>query len=243
MKKLLLLFAISFVTTLAFSQHQPKPFSTGSDEPVVTTSRGGELDCSGNSIFSQSPVNSNNGYYSDNGTLYNAQNLFENFSGLTEWIGGITFWGYMYDGGDCYVAGSQDFEITFFQDNAGAVGTQVQTFTVTVTPTETGSYFNGASILRYDVTFSSAVSLSDGWVSVVKLNPGNNDCEFAWLNTINGDDLIAYNHNGGTPVYYTENMSFCLTGQPPVPVSNWALILGVFLIAVFMVVRYKRQMA
>jgi hypothetical protein len=30
---------------------------------------------------------------------------------------------------------------------------------------------------------------------------------------------------------------------PPVPVSNWAIILGIFLIAVFMVFRFRRRMA
>jgi len=31
--------------------------------------------------------------------------------------------------------------------------------------------------------------------------------------------------------------------QPPVPVSPWALVFGIFLIAVFMVIRYKRNLA
>jgi len=40
-----------------------------------------------------------------------------------------------------------------------------------------------------------------------------------------------------------ENVLGSLDQQPPVPVSPWALVFGVFLIAVFMVVRYKRNLA
>lgn len=245
MKKIILLFAIGLITTLSFGQDFEKSFSIGGDEVMVTSDRDGELDCPVNSIFGQTPVSANNGFFSDKGTLYNSQNIFENFSGLTGDIGGITFWGLMWEGADCYTPGSQDFEISFFQDNAGTIGTIIQPpFTVTITPTETGSFLLGASVLRYDINFPSSISLPSGWFSVVKLNPGDDDCTFAWINTTNGDNISAWNQMGGTYNTSIDNISFCLTsGAAAIPVSNWALGIGLLLISGFIVVRFRRRLA
>ena len=227
MKKFILLFIIGlFATTFTFAQ-------TVFD------------DCTAGSIFSQSILNPPSAYSSDeNGSIQ-----LDDFSGLTEDIGGMTFWGFMWDGSaDCYVAGPQDFEIKFFQNNAGAVGTLVETFAVSITPTVTGLIYanNGASILRYDVSFPSAVSLTDGWFSVVKANPGGDPCLFYHLNTTNGNGHSAYILSGspGTVNYTTNNRSFCLAGYtPPIPLSGWALGIGLLLISGFIVIRFRRRLA
>lgn len=245
MKKFILLFTIGLFATLSFGQKLTTPISTGENGVMITSNRSGELDCAANSVFGQAPVNSTTSLFSDEGTAYGSQHIYDNFSGLTEYIGGITFWGIMYDGGDCYTPGSQDFEITFFQDNAGSPGAMVQQpFSVTVTPTETGEFVSGVSILRYDINFPSSISLPSGWVSVVKLNPGNEPCSFAWLNTTNGDNTIAYNQGGGTiSLANGYDVSFCLKAPAAVPVSNWALVISLLLISGFIVIRYRRRLA
>ena len=99
--------------------------------------------------------------------------------------------------------------------------------------------------MRYDVTFPSSVSLATGWVSIVKVNPGS-DCIFAWLNTQSGDSRFGYNQYGASINYVTsfQDLSFCLTGSTSsVPLSNWALAIGLLLISGFIVVRYRMKRA
>jgi len=224
MKKLFLLFAIGmFATTISFGQIQD--------------------DCGPNSIFSQSLLDPPHAYTSDE-----AGNIqMEDFEGLTTDISGMTFWGFMWDGsGDCYTSGSQDFEIKFFQDDAGStVGALVATFNVTLTPIVTGLFYtNGASILRYEVVFPSTVALTDGWFSVVKQNPTSDICKFYYLDTSGGDNHSAYILSG-TPndVHYSpNNRAFCLSGTSSVPVSNWALVIGLLLMIGFIVFRFRKRL-
>ena len=225
MKKVFLLIAIGiFATTFTFAQ-------TVSDN------------CSASSIFSQSLLNPPSGYASDEAS----STQLDDFSGLTEDIGGMTFWGFMWDGStDCYVTGSQDFEITFYADNSGEVGTLAKTYNVSITPTVTGLTFanNGASILRYDVAFPTALALTDGWISVVKQNPGSDPCLFYHINTTNGNGHSAYilTSNPGVINYTTNNRSFCLTDYtPPIPISSWALGIGLLLISGFVVIRFRKK--
>jgi len=226
MKKLILLLAFGvFTATFTFGQQD---------------------DCGVNSIFGQPLLNPPSAYTSDEA----GNTQLDNFYGLTEDIAGMTFWGFMNDGnGDCYSSGSQDFEIKFYQDNSGGVGTLVTTFTVTVTPSNTGlTYsYNGhdVSILKYDVSFPSNITLSDGWFSAVKSNPTGNSCRFYFLNTTNGDDHSAYItlSDPSTIHYVSNNRAFCLNGVPPIPLSKWAVAFGVLLILGFIVIRYKTKMA
>lgn len=54
--------------------------------------------------------------------------------------------------------------------------------------------------------------------------------------------VIAENTNGA--VVYGLEMSFVNAGSPlPVPISDWAIYLGIFLIAVFIVLRFRRRLA
>ena len=226
MKKFFLLFAFSLL-------------AIGSNFAQVQDS------CSPGSIFSQALQSPVSAYTSDEG----GNTQYENFYSLTSEIGGITFWGYMWDGSnDCYSPGPQDFTIYFYQDNNGAIGTLVTTITATTTPTETGLLFlNDASILRYEITLPAPVSLSDGWFSIIKSNPTSDPCMFFWLCTYPGDYHSAYvlKTNPSTIHYSTSNRSFCLTEvtSTPVPISNWALGIGIILILGFIIIRNKYSLA
>jgi hypothetical protein len=246
MRKLTLFLAMTgmflSLSVISFSQDTKGPRSTGIGKILIMHGRAGELDCSVNSIFSQPPVDMYNGYFSDESTAWSEQKLFENFYGLTSPIGGITFWGILFNGGDCYSGGSDDFIVTFYQDNAGTVGTMVQSFSFSATPIVTGSILAGAQLLKYDLTIPSNVSLATGWVMVYRLNPGNTNCVFAWANTTTGDNNIGYNQLGGDINYFADNLAFCLTGPTEsVPLSNWALIIGIGLILTFAVVRFRKM--
>jgi hypothetical protein len=199
------------------------------------------LDCPQNAIFSQPPFGSDNAYFSDESTSWGDQRVFENFSGVIGPIGGITYWGVLYANGECYTGAADDFVVTFFQDNAGAVGAQLQSFSVTVTPSVTGLTISGARVLRYDVSLPSNVSLADGWVMVYRENPGNTLCAFAWARTNNGDNVSGWNQSGGTIFYQSDNVAFCLTAPTEsVPLSNWALFTAIGLILIAAVIRFRR---
>jgi len=199
------------------------------------------LGCPDGAVFSQPPVNPNNAYFSDESTTWSDQRIYENFSGLTNTIHGITFWGVKYDGGDCYTGGSDDFVINFYQDNAGAVGTLVQSFPVTIFPEPTGILNSGAALLKYHVNLPAGVTLGSGWIMLYRLNPANTVCAFAWSRTDTGDNLTGYSQGGGAIVYQTDNVALCLTSQVDlVPLSNWALFIGIGLILAFAVIRFRR---
>jgi hypothetical protein len=226
MKRLFLLIAISLMaTSLSFSQ-------TVHD------------DCKPGSIFSQpldAPISA---YTSDEA----GATQYENFYALTSDIGGMTFWGYMWDGNNnCYTPGPQDFKINFYQDNNGAIGALAASFNVTITPTLTGlTFLNGALILRYEVTLPTPVSLSDGWFSVIKSNPTGNSCMFYYLCTYPGDYHSAYSYHASSVIHYSNNnRAICLTEvtSNPVPVSDWALGIGILLILGFIIVRYSLKIA
>lgn len=244
MKKNFTVILITLLYGYSIGQNAVKLIPDGESRNVTKVLLDENYNCSTNSIFSQPILDSQTGYFSDEATNYNGQIVYENFYGLTEDIGGISFWGTMFDGAaDCYAGGSLDFEISFYQDNAGAVGTLVQPpFTVNITPIETGDLFFGAQILRFDTDIPST-SLTDGWVSVVRLNPSDEACAFSWLSTTNGDDIIAFSNSNNGITVFSDNVAFCLTSPPPdVPLSNWAIIVSMLFIAVFMFVGYRRRL-
>ena len=243
----LILTSFLFLTLNSFSQEQQSPSSIG-EGTMTNLSRSGELDPPANAIYSQQPINTINAFWSDDGTPYQ-YSAFDDFTGLSSDIEGIVFWGGFYNySEDCYVSGSSyNFDISFYQDNGGQVGNLVKTFTVTITPTFTNSTINLngniVKILRFEVSFPSSVSLQKGWVSVVRKNPYNLSCGFDWINTNIGNKNCLSKDGSSNFHQYNNNLSYCLTGTQSVPVSPWTLVFGIFLIVVFMVVRYRRRIA
>ncbi len=246
MKRLYLLLIFGSIISVSFGQVSFS-FPNDSGAPIYAPTGSG-TNCPSNAIFNQPPVNFNNAMQSDEGIVDSHQwKSAENFSGLTEEIGGITFWGVMSDGQttNCYTPGPQDFRIEFFQDQNSSIGALVQTFNVTVTPVETGDTILATlPVLRYDVTFPSSFSLSNGWVLVYKKNPTNYPCVFSWLNTAQGDSKFAASLNGSPMMYFTfGNLAFCLTGTSSVPLADWALAFSLLLISGFIIVRYRMKRA
>lgn len=242
MKKFTLVLGLMLsASVVSFGQKTLQPASIGKSNAVIMPNRAGELDCPVNSIFSQPPVNVVNAYFSDQSTNWSNQRMFENFYGLTSPIGGITFWGILYNGGNCYSGGSDNFVVTLYQDNAGAVGSQVLSFPIALTPTVTGSFVSDSPLLRYDLALPSSVTLTSGWLMIYRENPSNTTCAFAWATTIAGDGLLGFNQSGGPINYFNDNVAFCLQGGvPDVPISNWALFIGLGMILVFTVIRFRK---
>lgn len=242
---LLTLMLVTFLSTslLSISQETNGPRSTKEEGASISANRAVGMLCPPNSVFGQAGDTPTMGYFSDNGTLNNSQKMYDQFSGLVDDIEGIKFWGILWSGGECYTGGPVDFEISFYNDNTGAIGSLNQTFSATLTPIVTSSLVSGSSLLEFEFDLPSPVLLNSGWVSVVRKNPGNLPCVFAWANTTSGDDAYGWNELDGTYAYFTgDNLAFCLTGgPPPVPISNRAIILGILLIGISLIVRYRKK--
>jgi hypothetical protein len=100
------------------------------------------------------------------GTVYLVQ---DDFYGLTDKIGDVSWWGLplIYAGG--WSEGSPDmlYDIIFYEDNAGAPGAVVATF-IGLDPDfeDTGLDFIGFSLMKWSVTLPEAVELTSGWISI-----------------------------------------------------------------------------
>ncbi len=190
-----------------------------------------EVSCPGYSIFSQPNDYKASGSTSDTESFGKNERAFDNFWSVSGDIYGITFWGSFHGA----VPTSAVFEIIFWEDNAGTIGAQVESFTVTIEPESVGGGY------RFEGFFPSAVTLSDGWVSVQRINPGGSP-PFTWYRTQNwiGDNLRGYEIDG-TIYMMIYDMSFCLSGvgRPTIPISNWAIFIAVFLIAAASIYRFR----
>jgi len=148
------------------------------------------------------------------------------------------------------------FIVQFFSDNGGLPGS--------VLFEESGLSFTEASG-RYDFTLTNAVDLSGGtyWISVIAQMPWSPQGNWGpiWSVDVSAGEFSAHrdpnNVLGGiwpatwtsTHVKWpsTDKLDFCFelqgtsTPTPIIPISNWAIIFGIFLIGTFIVVRYGRR--
>lgn len=173
--------------------------------------------------------------------IANGTKIYDNFWDI---LGGITiieWWGVMGDGTTLCTDNPKYFEITVYTDNNGNVGEVFATYNLQVTGTETGTTFGTANapIYRYEVTLPNPVPrLATGWLSI-QGNPAET-CDFTWINSPNGDGKSIMD---GAKAQLNEDFAFSLTADPNIPVSDWAVYIGIFLIAVYIVFRLRKKLA
>ena len=115
----------------------------------------------------------------------------ESFSGLTNNIGALRWWGISaftpdgYSWSLCDLDPSASFLVSFYTNASGRPGTLKKMYTVQPTATEVGSSYGGWIVRRYDVTLSAPLSLSSGWVRIQY--SGDSTCSFYWLSSPTGD--------------------------------------------------------
>ena len=213
------------------------PWMITNDNQNQMYGAGNEFSCTGDAFFGQDP-NTSSGHTSDIKLNYR---VYDNFSGITSDIATIDWWGITSDYNGSWNSCTENpksFEISFYQDAAGAPGALVYSFTVSVTGQSTGQTLANYPINKYSADLPVAVTgLTNGWVSIYG-NPSGS-CSFLWEESDTGDD-IAYQNGSmiGT------DLSFCLyEQQPSIPLSNWALAIGLLLISGFIVVRFRTKMA
>ena len=140
------------------------------------------IECPPGSILSAPSTNFSNAYTSsaDPAAGYIAATPYN----VNQPIGGLLrFWGLRmyFNGGwaECF-EDPLEFEITFWDDNAGEPGNIQQSFIASVSPTDIGENFAGYPLWQWDVIIPFAVNLQNGWMSI-QSTANNSNCWFLWV--------------------------------------------------------------
>ncbi|MCB2229099.1 hypothetical protein KQH82_00145 [bacterium] len=152
---------------------------------------------------------------------------YENFSGLAADIEGLHFWALSaYNDGvnwsECDET-PRDLQIIFYEDDAGAPGTDVATFDVTVSGTPTSFLFSGFTLDEYRVDLTTPVTLTDGWVSIQGTDAST--CWFLWMSGYGLDGAHLLLSTDGLSVE-AGDLSLCLLGSMGEPIGACCFPLG-----------------
>jgi len=206
--------------------------------------RDNEYQCLSGSVFSQTYPSSDRAYYGDDGFKYSrvaddyvASSSFSN----------IRFWG-VNSIGDYTLGATETFIIRFYGNNSttpSIPGTELYSFIVSATPVDLGINFGAyGTIYQLDIDFGTTVTLLEGWVSITRHNQSDNKKFAAIAVTDVTGNMRSYDNIEGEWIQGVHgNLMFCLGGTPAVPISNWALVIGVLLISGFIVVKFRTRMA
>ena len=177
--------------------------------------------CSPGDIFSQPVVANHSKIESD---VYRNTFGADDFTGLTEPIIGVDFWGVEWD--QTWIPcekSSYDFIIRFYEYDE-LPETLVYQETITMTKTTSAKYLFGnpryGPVYKYTAIFSEPVTLTDGWFSVQAVDSGS--CIFSWVDSgfvTSSIDYLYAEESGGywNKGYWTHNLAFCLLGEYPTP--------------------------
>ncbi len=180
----------------------------------------------GYSIFGQIPAPpSDPSFNATDSDIATDATVFDDFSGLSEDICRMTWWGFdvYFNGGmqEC-TEDPMDFEVAFYPDDGtGKPDILNPLYTlpsVTPTRTPTGQLYGPFGDLwielnRYDLVLDPCISVTEGWLSVrgISSNGEPQDCLFMWVTSPEGDFNMWY-LVGDVWGQYEMNQAFCLGG-------------------------------
>ncbi|HNR32404.1 MAG TPA: hypothetical protein PKI11_16050 [Candidatus Hydrogenedentes bacterium] len=170
--------------------------------------------CDEDAAYSQPPAPTTTlpGYSDASDNMLRA---YDNFSGLTEPVVGLVWWGGGINMAPCTRA-TDNFEVGFYNDNGAQPGSLVASETFSPVAVATGTDVGFGELLRYEVTFAEPVDLAAGWVSVFGVGDLSG-CFFYWANGVGGDNLAYSSGVGGIAT----DFAFCLlTSLPGDPCVN-----------------------
>jgi hypothetical protein len=165
--------------------------------------------CQDNALFGQPHMNDAYGFISDNTWPWNNVCLHDNFSGLSQDICAVEFWGVTNTSNQqpC-TEDPLTFEIVFHTDSAGYPGAVVANYQFVLSREAAGVYY-GYPVWKYTTALDPCVTLADGWMSIQAVSIAN-PCYFAWVQSPVGD-CLDWQFVNGVPAYrtYTDH-AFCL---------------------------------
>jgi hypothetical protein len=247
MKKFTIAFLCAFILLAISSIGQDQFVLRKSPNPIT---REASLQCPPGSVFSQVPEMISAGW-----GIENPLRVADDFTASSAPLA-MRFWGLDLDfesWSSCQPP-EMTFIIRFYERNLAdpfIPGDEVVSYTLSAVPEFLNIFWGGD--FQVEVTFPEPVPVTDGWVSISRVNAGD-PCFSYWLaedawgmGTGNAciymyfEDEDLWRWQSGIPVEIELNMAFCLEGPvPPVPVSNLALIIGILLIGTFILIKYKR---
>lgn len=151
-----------------------------------------ELACPTDSFFSQvpyTPAESMLAYYSDVNVPYI---VCEDFSGLTDPIGQIVWWGINAACEDSVEPDS--FAVAFCEDNAGQPGAVIYEETVTPIREKLDIMYVKWWLNQYTITLATPQSIPSGWLKIHSLN--EDSCWWAWMTSGQGNH-VSYDEGSG----------------------------------------------
>lgn len=191
-----------------------------------------DYDCPDNALFSQPPLDYT---WALVNSFNHPQVIYDNFYGVTKPIHGVRFW--QQTGGG--VTFPLEFTIEIYSDNAGNLGALQYSWVIVLSP-----LFNISS--RYhvmNVAFPTPVNMTSGWIglNISDNQLGYDDARVGWFSTSIGDDHIIWSPDFINYYHDTDGVAFCLKGESTsIPLTNWAIGIGIFLIVAVSVIRMRR---
>ena len=253
MKKLIL--TSLFLCTIAFISAQsltPEPAGHGGNmEPVAT-----ESVPPGNLLFAQTPVACPTcGTASSDwtpGMTFEPQCANDFMIGSSSDIHAIRWWNYYESGG------TTGWRFTIYSDASCVPANQLAQWDVLESETNKESYCTN-NYVRWATlpTSFAATAGTTYWLVIQELNPTATQPQIFWSADVVGTPIGCekqfkspyFGYPDWTPyftvfgVYYENYFELYGAGSHPVPLSDWAIYIGIFLIAAFMVFRFRRRLA
>lgn len=224
MKKFVLFF-ISII--LVFSVSAQKNYRTISEATGMTGSAGNRtILCPDGSLYSHQ-VNYLNGISALAG-VFQVYDQIVTAPGAP--VGQVIFYGVAYGEID------RNFTVNFYLDNAGSPGSLIASYTSFLTGVNTGETAFGLTIYSYTYTLPTSITINAGEFISVEAANGEN---WFWMTGSGGNGCFLQVNGMGYICDYGD-MAFCLLGVPPVPITNWALYIGIGLILAFAIVRFRK---
>jgi len=184
--------------------------------------------CPPDSMFSQAPHLPADPWNVEVNELGWSPRLVDNFSGLTDSICDVHWWGFEVESQPERISCVKQvpFEIIFFADDMGWPGAVVAQRVVTPQRTNTGLDYEGEELVYYEVDFADGecVDLAAGWITILAGDdPQNPDCLFYWVTSPDGDGISVYDYGEGTEPGILD-WAFCLTPPDATPTPTPTMI-------------------
>ena len=139
---------------------------------------------------------------------------YESFSGVTQPICDLHFWGLSLNYNNGWYLCNEDpmtFDVKFYNDNNGMPGTVACTYTLTLSRQAAGYNYGSYPLWKWETTLNPCCTLSNGWLSIQGTSVGTpTDCWFLWMSSPsgNGSSLLL---SGGVISTAAFDLNYCLT--------------------------------
>jgi len=196
-----------------------------------------EFICPEGSLFSQIYPEHDNGMYCQENYYYHlatddyfASSPFNN----------IRIWGGNYHG--CTLNDVEMFEVYIWDSNPKLGGNLIyfKTLEGYTTPIDVMSYLQ-TPLYQIDIDLNGYVNELNGWIGITRKGPFCDEITgFGWCSFTSTGEGNSMSLGGTTWLETHTNFLFCMYSQNPlVPISFWSFMLGLTLIAIYMIIKFK----